>query len=84
MKSKERSCQTSIPFLLPIRCILFLVMFFIISILSKSQYTDISKWWTSIAIICNIITIIILYLFSRRKEIVYLKLINYKNKMKET
>lgn len=77
MKNKERSYQNSIPFLLPVRCILFLAMFFIISMLSKLRYTDISKWWTLIAIVCNIITIIILYLFSRRKKIAYLKLVNY-------
>lgn len=77
MKNKQRNYQQTIPFLLPIRCILFLVMFCIISLISKLPYTAISKWWTSVAIASNIITIFILYLYSSRKEISYLKLINF-------
>ncbi|MDE5546319.1 MAG: hypothetical protein K2I88_02520, partial [Anaeroplasmataceae bacterium] len=78
MKSKNRSYQNSIPFLLPIRCVLFSVMFLLISIISKSQYSSISKWWTSNAIVCNIITIAILYMVCRSQKITYLGLINYR------
>ena len=77
MESKNNGIQKTIPFLLPIRCILFLAAFFLLSVISKLPYTAISKWWTTIAIVCNILTIAILYLFSRRKGLTYKKLINY-------
>ena len=65
------------PYLLPVRCILFLIAFLLISLISKQPYTAISKWWTLIAVLGNIFTIAILYLFCRRKCITYKKLINY-------
>lgn len=77
MESKENDRITSIPFLLPIRCIIFLAAFCLIALISNLSYTSISKWWTSVAIVCNILTIAILYLFSRRKELTYKKLIGY-------
>lgn len=63
--------------MVPIRCVLFLVAFLLIWGISKLQFTDISKWWTSIAIVCNVITILILYFFSRKKGMNYFKLLNY-------
>lgn len=85
MENKNSSIQKTIPFLLPIRCIFFLAVFFLLSKISKLPYTSISKWWTTIAIVCNIFTIAILYLFSRRKGLTYKKLINYeKGKTKVT
>lgn len=85
MRSIERVYQRKIPFLLPLRCILFLATFFIISLISKLPYAAISKWWTLVAIVCNSITIAILFLISYRRKITYLKLINYeKGKTKKT
>ncbi|MDE7453181.1 MAG: hypothetical protein K2N22_02090 [Clostridia bacterium] len=65
------------PFLLPLRCVLFLAAFLLISAISKLAYSSVSKWWTTVAIICNLITIAILYIFTRRKGITYLRLLNY-------
>ena len=69
--------KKTLPFLLPIRCIIFLAVFFLTAVISKLQYTDISKWWTSIAIGCNAVTLAILYIFCRRRGLTYKKLINY-------
>lgn len=69
--------KKSLPFLLPIRCVLFLTAFILISIISKLPYTSISKWWTSVAIVCNIVTIAVLLLFCRIKGLNYKRLINY-------
>lgn len=77
MESNENGYKNAIPFLLPIRCILFLAIFYLIALISNLPYTSISKWWTSIAIVCNVVTIAILYLFSRGKGLTYKRLIGY-------
>ncbi len=69
--------QKSIPFMLPIRCLIFLFAFALLSLITQLPYNAISKWWTTIAIICNLITIAILWLYSRKKGITYRKLLNY-------
>lgn len=69
--------KKTIPFLLPLRCVLFLAAFLLISLISQLPYSSISKWWTPIAIVCNFITIAILYLFARKKGLNYRKLLNY-------
>lgn len=69
--------KNSIPFLLPFRCIFFILAFVLLSAISKLSYNDISKWWTTIAIVCNVITISILFLYSHKKGITYKKLLNY-------
>lgn len=63
--------------MLPIRCIIFLLAFVLLSVISQLPYTAISKWWTTIAIVCNVITIAILWLYSCKKGITYRKLLNY-------
>ena len=65
------------PYLLPVRCVLFILTFLLISAISKLLYSDISKWWTSVAVFCNLVTIAILYIFCRRKGLTYKKLIGY-------
>lgn len=77
MENKNSGNKKTIPFLLPVRCILFLTVFFLTAVISKLPFTDISKWWTTVAIVCNIITIAILYIFCRRKGLNYKQLINY-------
>lgn len=77
MENENNAKQKTIPFLLPVRCLLFLTAFFLLSVISELPYTAISKWWTTVAIVCNFATIAILYLFSHRKGITYKKLINY-------
>lgn len=85
MENKDNGNKKTIPFLLPIRCLLFLTAFFLMTAISKLPYTAISKWWTSVAIICNLITIAILFLYSRRNGVTYKELINYeKGKTKAT
>ncbi len=72
MKSKN------IPFLLPVRCVLFLTVFCLISLIFRSPYTAIGKWWTAVAIVCNMITLAILSLFCRRNGLTYQQLLNFK------
>lgn len=69
-------------FLLPIRCILFIISFVGISIITHKNFLDISKWWTLILNICNIITIIILFHIYKKKNIRFPDLVNNKSKQK--
>lgn len=69
--------------LLPLRTMLFIMIFLITSIFTKKDVQEISKYWTLIVIICNFITISILYIVLKKKDIKYLDLIDYKkSKMK--
>ncbi len=63
--------------MLPIRCVVFLLASVLLVALSKSSYHEISNWWTTIAIVCNFITIAILWLYSRKKGITYKELLTY-------
>lgn len=66
-----------VPFLLPVRCLMFLLVFVLLSIITKLPYDSLSRWWTAIAIVCNVITIAILWMFSYKKGISYKELLNY-------
>lgn len=65
-------------FLLPIRIVLFILIFFITSIITKKNVEEISKYWTIIVVICNFITIAILLGVCKKEKINYLQLIGYK------
>ena len=78
--------SNKLKFLLPIRSILFILIFIIGSIIVKKDVFNISNWWSIVATIVNIITIIILVIVCKKKNISYSKLINYekgKTKAKE-
>ena len=73
-------------YLLPIRCILFILIFIVGSIVTRKELSSISNWWSIVASIVNIITIIILVLLSKKMNISYFNLINYekgKTKIKQ-
>ena len=78
--------NSKLKFLLPIRSILFILIFVIGSIIVNKNISDISNWWSIVATIVNIVTIIILVLVCKKMNISYSKLINYekgKTKAKE-
>ena len=64
--------------LLPIRTMLFILIFFIVSVIIKKNVEEISKYWTIIVIVCNFITIAILLGICKKEKINYLQLIGYK------
>ena len=69
--------MNKLKYLLPIRCIMFIFIFVFGSIITKKNLNDISSWWSIVASIVNIITIIILILICKKMNITYSKLINY-------
>lgn len=78
--------NNKLKYLLPIRLIIFILIFVIGSLIVNKSVSDISNWWSIVATIVNIVTIIILVLVSKKMNISYSKLINYekgKTKVKE-
>lgn len=87
MANNNIDIKKTLPFLLPMRCVLFLLSFVVLSAITRLPYNALSKWWTSIAILCNVITIAVLYFVARKKGLSYMILLNYekgKTKAKPT
>lgn len=64
------------PFLLPIRCLIFLLVFIIASFITGKELNEISNSWSIVASVVNITTILLLVLITRKNG-GYKKLINY-------
>ncbi len=56
-------------FVLPMRCLLFIAAFSFCSIISHKNFTEITHWWTILASVINIITIVILWIIYKRDQI---------------
>ncbi|MCR4641147.1 MAG: CPBP family intramembrane metalloprotease [Lachnospiraceae bacterium] len=65
-------------FLLPIRSVVFLLVFLLGSGISGKGLSEISNWWTIVATIVNVFTIILLIGISKKNGITYWDLINYR------
>ncbi len=66
-----------IPFLIPIRCAVFLLIFIIGSAVTGKSLDEISNWWSVLASAVNLLTILLLVLITRKQGGNYWKLINY-------
>ena len=78
--------NSKLKYLLPVRSILFILIFVIGSIIIKKELNEITNWWSIVATIVNIITILILLYVSKIMKISYKKMINYekgKTKIKD-
>ena len=69
--------MSKLKYLLPIRSIMFILIFVIGSIIVNKDVSDISNWWSIVATIVNILTIILLVLITKKIKSNYSKLINY-------
>jgi len=67
-----------LPFLLPIRSIIFVLVFIAGSHMVRKEVDEISNWWTIVATIINILIIVMLILVAKKCGMTYGKLINYK------
>jgi len=70
-------------YLLPVRTILFIIIFYIISLITKKDITETSTWWTLAVNIVNIIIIGILLLICKSNNIKFMQLFK-KSKNKTT
>ena len=78
--------NTKLKYLLPIRLIMFILIFIIGSYITNKELNDITNWWSIAATIVNIITILILVSVTKKMNSSYKELINYekgKTKIKE-
>lgn len=64
-------------FLLPFRCVVFLLVFVVGAMMVNKQVNAISHWWSVVASVVNVITILLLVLLARKQGSNYWKLINY-------
>ena len=64
-------------FLLPLRCIIFLLIFIICAVITGKKPDEISNIWSVAASVVNIVTILLLVLISRKMGGNFAKLINY-------
>lgn len=71
--------RDKLPYLLPIRSVVFLIIFLAGSRITSKQLNDMSSWWTTVATIVNILTVIMLIYISRKNDMTYLDLIGYRN-----
>ena len=66
-----------LPYLLPLRCIVFLAVFVIGAFVTGRKVDEISNWWSGVASIVNIATILLLFFIAKKQKSSYRELINY-------
>lgn len=66
-----------LPLLLPIRSIVFVLVFVIGALAAHKHVDEISNWWSIIAVVVNIMNILLLVYAARRNGKTYWELINY-------
>ena len=64
-------------YLLPMRCVVFLLTFVIGATVVGKRIEEISNWWSVVASIVNVLTIVVLIFIVKKKNGSYLELINY-------
>ena len=67
----------SMVYLLPIRCVIFVLIFVIGAIVTKQELEDISNWWSIAASIVNIVVILIIHFSTKKNKSSFRELINY-------
>lgn len=73
---KDKSIFKTIS-LIPFRTAFFVLVGVLLYCFTKSSFDELSKWWTVIVSVCNIVTILLLLLICRSKGTTYGKFINY-------
>ena len=69
--------MNKLKYFLPLRIVLFLLIFIVGSIITNKSLNDISNWWSIVATIVNVITIIFIVIIAKKIGVSYKKLINY-------
>ena len=69
--------QNFLPFLLPVRCLIFFLIFVLYAFFSKQELKSVAFLWSIAATVVNFLTIIIILFSAKKIGISYFKLINY-------
>ncbi len=64
-------------YLLPLRCVIFILIFLIGAAASGKKVEEISNWWSIVASIVNVFTIAVLLIVVKRQKKSFWELINY-------
>lgn len=64
-------------FFLPMRCLLFVVAFSFCSIITKRNLTEITHWWTILASVINLVTIVVLWIICKCGNTTFREMIHY-------
>lgn len=64
-------------YMLPLRCVVFLLVFIIGAFVTDKKVQDISNWWSIVASVVNGITILILLAITKKQKSNYWELVNY-------
>lgn len=67
-----------LPILLPIRAIVFLLTFMACAMIAGTELSQIGHWWSMIAVIVNVLTILLLVYAARKNGQTFGQLINYR------
>lgn len=70
--------KSFLPCLLPLRCIVFLLTFVLGAAIAGKELEEISSWWSVVASLVNIMTILLLLIITKKQKSSYADLINYK------
>ncbi len=73
MKNRNRK----LPYMLPVRCVIFLLVFITGASVTGKKIDEISNWWSIIASIVNVVTILFLLVIAKKQGSNYWGLINY-------
>ena len=69
--------QNFLPFLLPVRCLIFFLIFVLCAFFSKQELKSVAFLWSIAATVVNFLTIIIIVFSAKKIGISYFKLVNY-------
>lgn len=66
----------NLPYLLPLRCVIFLLVFVAGAFATNQKVDEISNWWSVVASVVNVVTILILLVIVRKQKSNYWELIS--------
>ena len=75
---EDKVKENRLPYLLPIRSVIFLLVFVIGAWITQKEPGEISNWWTIVATVVNVFTIAVLVFAAKKNGMSYLELIGYK------
>lgn len=73
-------CNKKIWLVLPMRCLLFFTVFSICSLITRRNLTELTHWWSILASVINVITIVILWFICKSEKKTYRELLHYRKK----
>lgn len=72
-----KNSNSYLPYLLPLRCVIFLLIFIVGAVAVDKKIEEISNWWSIAASVVNIVTVLILFFIAKKQESTYWDFINY-------